>query len=558
MAFSLNFRGNLLDNLKAGQRDLRQAVTDGRHSERVREVMNALESRHDALRYLAVAYHEAVSLESDLEDAKKSLTTLKQVRSAIEAINQSVHFTADSAVYAGAAINAPLERLGYPMVAFHQASVESDGRFTISLEELDGTIDEVTDICANIEAKSVDGLLQVLNLLKQIFPDVTGRLCALRDSLRNIKYDESQSINFESACIEALSVDGKFPTGLTSFLESYAVNAGQMLSVFSEAALSSAASANQFGELLRTLPDGADGDAVINTLCDAIKAVGDPRKAVSSDALAFELPGDGPLFGTPAVDNAGAEDPTAAGDNSDADPTAVDAVATVVTNAQDDPVSGLVAVLTKFTADCTPIAPAAICAQTDPAAGSVEQNQRVLSAANICKGVTALLKVFDMIDVKTWGDANKDIWATARSAFANYKDGVSQLDPRALPALAPMDQPLSDYLDLVYAMSAWPALNYLVNAVKTANAFILFAERSITGESAPVDEAPAEPEEPEETDPAAAPVETDPEADPTAVVAGDDKGDEDDSGDADPSEGEPPLPPEDPTQGSDVPPAENA
>ena len=48
---------------------------------------------------------------------------------------------------------------------------------------------------------------------------------------------------------------------------------------------------------------------------------------------------------------------------------------------------------------------------------------------------------------------------------------------------------MGEYLNTVFTLSAWPALHLLANLVFTANAFLLLAERSISGQSA--EEEPA-------------------------------------------------------------------
>lgn len=146
----------------------------------------------------------------------------------------------------------------------------------------------------------------------------------------------------------------------------------------------------------------------------------------------------------------------------------------------------LITKLDKFSSDYVPLEP---LSWDDRPEGSGDDTIRVLSKDSISGSVDSLIKAMECINIKSFGESNQQTWASARSAFSMYKRAFDNLNPQQMADIQPATESVGEYLDTVYNLSCWPVLHVLTNLVFTANAFLLLAERSISGQSA--DEAPA-------------------------------------------------------------------
>ena len=147
----------------------------------------------------------------------------------------------------------------------------------------------------------------------------------------------------------------------------------------------------------------------------------------------------------------------------------------------------LITKLDKFSSDYVPLEPLTWDDRPD---GSGDDTIRVLSKDSIAGSVDSLIKAMECVNIKSFGESNQQTWASARSAFAMYKKAFDNLSPQQMSDIQPATESVGEYLDTVYNLSCWPVLHVLTNLVFTANAFLLLAERSISGQSA--DEAPVE------------------------------------------------------------------
>jgi hypothetical protein len=194
------------------------------------------------------------------------------------------------------------------------------------------------------------------------------------------------------------------------------------------------------------------------------------------------------------------------------------------------PCDALVSKLSKFSSDYVPLEPLAWDDRPD---GEGEGMIRVLSKDSIAGSVDSLIKALECVNIKSFGESNQQTWASARSAFAMYKKSFDNLTPQQMSDINGATEAVGDYLDTVYNLSCWPVLHVLTNLVFTSNAFLLLAERSISGVSAeePVVEEEVEEEEGDETDDADAQAAADAQANNDAM-AGAGAADEGPAGDA--------------------------
>jgi len=147
------------------------------------------------------------------------------------------------------------------------------------------------------------------------------------------------------------------------------------------------------------------------------------------------------------------------------------------------PVEVLVVKLEKFSTNFAPLDPLGWEDRPDVAQKTI----RVLSKDTIEAVTGELIKALEIVNIKSFGESHRQTWTKARSAFGAYRQVFDKLSPQQSADLAPATPAVGEYLNTVFTLSAWPALHVLTNLVFTANAFLLLAERSISGQSAEED-----------------------------------------------------------------------
>lgn len=117
-----------------------------------------------------------------------------------------------------------------------------------------------------------------------------------------------------------------------------------------------------------------------------------------------------------------------------------------------------------------------------PSAPIAKPTMRVLSKDTIACSLTDLIGVFELVNINSFAEARQPTWVAARSSFNRLQQSLMSLSPATVAELRPLLPDLNEYLDVTFTLSAWPALYLLTNAVFTANAFLLLAERSVSGQ----------------------------------------------------------------------------
>jgi hypothetical protein len=175
---------------------------------------------------------------------------------------------------------------------------------------------------------------------------------------------------------------------------------------------------------------------------------------------------------------------------------AKEAYSDVQAEAQITPVEALVIQFEKFTTNYAPLDPLSWEDRPENDTPTI----RVLSKDTIDAVTGELIKALEIVNIKSFGESHRQTWAQSRSAFGAFRQAFDSLTPQQSADLAPAIPAAGEYLNTVFTLSAWPALHVLANMVFTANAFLLLAERSISGQSAEEDAFEAPQEEAEESD----------------------------------------------------------
>lgn len=458
------------------------------------DVALAIESQRDGAAELAVAtvesLHAARRLDNDASELCELESYVQEMRAGIAAVNANGGFSLESMNWANVAIQAVLGQ-AVPNPPQLAASVESfaEGRQVLSTEGLDSVIQTIGEVRADVEAKSVDGILRVFDVLKDAMPEVKDRLQALKQALPATAYDEEKEIRLDDLVFKSLAVDGALPGNLGDYMVTYADFAKRILSGYSENALESASKSKLVAEAIAKLGDNCP----IAALAKVYAEIGDPRNGIPVDQLCFALPGSGPLFGN-KVDVL-ADGGEGVGDGAVDDPEAVpeapvDDVAATEDMGADVGADDLTQRLQQFCTSRAPLDPLSY-ADRDSAEGE-NPTVRVVSKDTIAKTLTALITAFEIVDIKSFAEARRQTWTEARSAYGAFQQQLINIQPSQIAVVRPVAPALAEYLDTVFALSAWPALHLLTNLVFTANGFLLLAERSIAGktEDAPVDDTP--------------------------------------------------------------------
>jgi hypothetical protein len=523
----------------AAMNEIRQELKTGEFS----DMAMGIESAQNEQASLAYATLESLASARQLDTASSELTEVytqaQEVREGIAGINAMGGFTLESYQWAQRAVATVLSDVmtQYPPLV---GSVEAfnDGKVQLSLESLDDVIARIGEARADVEAKSVDGILRVINVLKDALPEIKDRMHSLRLSLPDAVYDEEKQIRLDSVIYKALAVNGQVPTGMKDYLTGYGIFANRMLAQYAENAMDSASKTPQMAEAMASCGDGDVFEAILKVYNE----IGDPRRGIAADQLCFVLPGSGPLFGNKVdpnvmVDDAPAAPPVAVAkadaktdkpvddeaaapaadkkenpfakkdDKADADDKAAakaddkaaakadeeseedeNASQESMSNTVDDDraaAQDLQSRMETYSTSHAPLDPLSYGERGEPA--GTAPTMRVLSKETILSGLSELIKAIEGVDINSFAEARQQTWVAARSAFSAYQQSLMSLSPRQASKLRPINAAIAEYLDTVFALSTWPVLHLLTNFVFTSNAFVLLAERSIAGKS---DEAP--------------------------------------------------------------------
>lgn len=478
----------------AAMEEIRQELESGELSDSAMEIADAEDRQAENVNELIEATHDAKAMHSDLAEMYGIESRFRELHHSMEQINNHQGFKRPWIEWAENAANhilRPLE-VNVSLASAGTPSLESADQTQVSLEGIEQILVVLSETRENIEEGSVDAVLRVMDTLEEVLPEVRDRVHALHDYIDTLSYNEEMEIRVDEAAFKALQVHGNLPVTWKDYFASYSGQANAILGTFTANALESASK----GQFLADCMHKYSGQGPIsNALVKAMADIGDPRKTISVDNLCFILPGSGPLFGnkvaaldevTEVTAAAAVAPPPTRGDGSVAD-TEVDAKPkpSVEADASLIPeVSGLITRLEKFSTDYVPLEPLAW--DDIPAADEKNSTIRALSKDTIKAVTGSLIQALEVNNIRSFAESHRATWYVARSAPSAFADAYNELSPQYAVELSPALAAIYEYLDTLYTLSVWPALHMMLNTVFTANAFLVVAERSISGKSAKV------------------------------------------------------------------------
>lgn len=427
-------------------------LSDGAMAEDARN-----EDRNDAMEEVAVAVRDAEEAEDQARSMRDTAEGLAEIRDTADAVNTQSGFTLESFYFAKLALDSYIKPIGrkLPLACPALESLKPTTRFKVSLEDVDALVADATGAADAMEKCSVEAAVKALGLLCEARGEVNERVASLLSVLSSATYDETKSIQVDPAVEAALSVGGTIPAALGSYLTDYSQTVQKILSIYVEAAQESARKGAEFATLYQGLMANM---SPLNFLVDRIKGVNDPRQAIDKDALLFALPGSGQLFGFPA--------PSATG----------------VDEKPDETVDQVTVIVNRFCSDMVPLAPTLWNERHDE--GASQGEVRVICKEAAIKGLTAIQEALNAFVPKAYAEAHLDLWSRLRSAYAGYVESTNTLNQSNEVSFA--NDKVREFLDMVYELAVWPLVHVVTNLICVSNAFVLFVERSVSGESAEV------------------------------------------------------------------------
>lgn len=528
----------------------------------------AVESYNDAEQTQEVA--PLISAVARAEDARDVVHEVRQVEDAVmeirdvaDTVNQAGGITLESFTFATMALEQQTRRLGVPMPSFGfglESFTDKAQRQLLSLEGIDELITTIKSGGVELEKQSVDAVVAVYDALKDSLPAAKARLDNLCVQLKDAKSVDGGMVDVSDGISKMLGVDGKLPDDFAGFFTQYAAYGKALTTEYNESAIDAATRAAKFDGCL----DFTDAGTFWESAGKEVDAIGDPRKKLTDDQMNFVLPGCSPLFGGVVSDIEGdnsvikamrvfteSRAPLDPSDDSDEeaaaaaadeevntpeevdteldDAAAADADADLAqaTDAADTESETAVADSADDIADTNGTADDALDAgELDAELPTVESLDEETSAPALtvtaiegaCK---ALCDLHECLALGNLVDRGKATWSDTQNAVRQTRTAVDNAPETVQAEIRDDVDTVTDYLDTVHTLSAWPVVHFLTNLVLSTNAFVLYAQRSLNAEggettdAAPevveevVETTPAEPETTETTDEPAADITTD-------------------------------------------------
>lgn len=316
---------------------------------------------------------------------------------------------------------------------------------TVNLESIADAIRDLEGNLPAMERQAVESLDRIRDGVLDALPQIRARLLDVISQATLINTAGGHDLQLEAGLASALSIDGAVPENVGEALIAYGDLGSRILGRYSETAFRSAREAS----MLNNAVDFSSLSAFWERMGPKIMAVRDPRHELTTDHLVKSLPGGARLF-----------------DNSPAlsAPEGSDAVAAVV----------------RFVTENVPMeASVQIASETTGAT-------KALSCSMIVHIAQRLLEVLDECKIKAVFAEGAKLWPEAQDSVRflreTFRDGPDDIvnDPSGH-----LHQVIK-FVETAYSLTTWPIVNYLANAVITANAFVTLATESMKPQEAPV------------------------------------------------------------------------
>ena len=405
------------------------------------------------------AVQEVVELTEALASAQSAEEVVKKAREVTEGLEDAVGVAEHLNEQGGVSVEAfsllqlslrpHLNALGRNFVqtnvSFESYSEDPKARLQISLEEIKELIEEMELAQPVLERQAVESLDRTVCALKDAIPSTCARLKAVMSqaTLAGASGVEGLEVNVSDGLANALSFNGQMPEDLANELQLYAMMGRALLGEYAEKAFAGARASS----LLNNAIVFDSTTAFWEKVGVAVDNVCDPRAVLGEANLMMGLPGGGHLCGDLGPDTQTSNE-----------------------------------VLTKVVSFVNNRAPleTALVSTNEGAANTYP----ALSPAKILMVGHTLQEVLDCDHICARLDEGKKLWPEAADAVRFLQETLSNA-PDTLDYNSAQHFPLLvKFVETSYSLATWPLINYLANLVLTVNAFVLFAERSLTAKPA--------------------------------------------------------------------------
>lgn len=395
---------------------------------------------------------EAGEYQDAADESDSASSELQNVRDIVEEINSNESWTPGSIALLGNHLDAITQRLGIRPIRIG-VDMEDGTAWrrtkTISVEDIQAVIDAVDSSTEVLQERSVEALEQLLQSLGESVPRLASRLvdlCRKTEGLTNLP--EGQVTLTEPCLVRRLSVNGKFPESFPQLANDYTSYGLKLLGSYTETAFQSAMRLNVFESNFTQY--SANGFWAL--IEDRLKQIVDPRKVLTESQMTGTLPGAGSLFGGP-------------GEVVEEVIPAIRLMRQYVSAFK--PVS-----IADFSKDST---------ESEPSSEN-EVSVKAITVTDINDTVKFLCDLIRQTNLTAVSQSCKAAWLDAKRTICSVKKQLSSADDTFVKELNTQGDLLPTYLETVFALSAWPVLNYLTNLVLFGNAFVDYATLSINPE----------------------------------------------------------------------------
>lgn len=409
----------------------------------VQEVVEVVESAANASSAREVL-EEVQGIREDLEGA----------RELVEVANENGGVSAESLGFLSLALSSISSRIGMAVPNLG-VSLESfaglNDRQRVSMESIDTMVQVLEEAGPGLERRVVEALERQVAALHPALTSVRERIMDVVSRARASDTDASASaktVDLDPTLANALLVNGQLPEDVGDYLLNYIRLGGGILNNFAPAAFEAANQAS----LLVNAVDYSSSRAFWEKIGQAIATVRDPRCTLTGGQLTEFLPGGSQLFGD--------------GEASYESPNEV-LQSLIEHNCSYRPLDAMVAAHA-------------------PVSSNV--STKALSPAKVVTVGQALLELIDLDKICALTECGKKIWAETQGVLKHVREQLDSAPSDIAGECGPDFSQVLKFVEINYAMATSPLMNYLANLVVTANAFVLYAEKSMTEATEPAPE----------------------------------------------------------------------
>jgi outer membrane lipoprotein SlyB len=394
---------------------------------------------------------ELVEAMGDARDSKDTCDQVNEIAVGLEQLYDTLEHintkrggaSRENLMFANLTLEAYTTRLGLSVPQL-VPSLEAFGddpnaRVQLSLEGVADLIATVKQGGDALAEQSMEGVVRLANALKESLPAATARVKAVRARAAAFKGEAPDRMVKADDFAHLLAVDNVFPDDVPGYMAKYGKFGEAMVGPFKDAANQAVDDAADFGNEV----DFGSADGFMDSVKNAHGKVKDPRDKLPKDEGSFHLPGSGKLFEDESAQYQG-DEPTLSS-------------------------------MSDFCATSAPVDP------EDMDIGSFDKLDAVqpLTADDIKTSADCLLGILEKADAAEIAEKGKDSWASIAKTIVQFSDKYNAADEGVQRDIADAADVVVGYLDTVQTMSEWSILSFLTNLVHTANAFVLYAERSL-------------------------------------------------------------------------------